>query len=858
MKTIISSLILLVFCTNNVYSQWITITSPTSNSLYSVFFTDASTGYISGTTSGIVIKTTNGGTSWIFNNTGSGNSYYDMYFLNALTGFISGSTRQVVKTTNSGTNWDIMTSGSGTLYSISFPSSVAYGVGGSPASFIKSTDFGNNWTTLTAPSTNILRGVYFINGTVGWVCGDYGTIMYTTDGGFSWIPQNQSSSYTFEKLRIHSLTNGFICGSPGIMRTTNSGTNWFSVYSGGYIYDIYFINSITGWGVGSAGKIVKSTDNGNTWLVQSSGVTSTLNAIHMADANTGYIVGSGGILLKTTNGGGVPIVPVFQKIVNSQLNEQGYFGSYDVGDFDNDGFNDILIGQFNDACWTCSYPLSIFRNINGTFTKITTGPIASQLARASGIYWADYDNDGKLDVFVGQQVSTNNFLFHNEGNGNFTKVISGSIVNDGGDSRGNAWADYDKDGWLDLFVCNCINKTNSLFHNNGNGTFTKVTSGTIVNEVGNSRGAAWGDYDNDGWQDLFVTNYQGEKDYLFHNNGNGTFTKILNGPMVNDNKWGTSCSWADYNNDGWLDLCVTNSNDYINLFLNTGFGNFILSSTTPNLEQGTTSNPSWGDYNNDGWLDLFVARGNGGNLLFRNNTQGNFVRITNEELTNENGSAGGFFDYNNNGKLDLIITKYFNGYNSIFNNLGNTGNYITIKLIGCLANTTKSNLNAIGARITIKAGSLSMIREVGSEKPSMLWQHFGLGSTSIIDSIIIKWPSGVINKLSNVAVNQTLLLDECLLAVEKNTKPAVYSLSQNYPNPFNPSTKIEYSLLKSTHVKLIIYDLNGKTINVLVNSNQQPGIYKILIESQDLASGVYFYKLETDDFIDVKKMVVLK
>jgi hypothetical protein len=164
-----------------------------------------------------------------------------------------------------------------------------------------------------------------------------------------------------------------------------------------------------------------------------------------------------------------------------------------VDDYDKDGYLDILIGQFNDGCWTCSYPLSIFHNnTNGTFTKITSGPIASQLARASGISWADYDNDNKIDVFVGQQVSSNNFLFHNEGNGNFSKITSGIIVNDGGESRGNAWSDYDKDGNLDLFISNHFDRVNSLYHNNGNGSFTKITSGTIVNEIGNSRGCAWG------------------------------------------------------------------------------------------------------------------------------------------------------------------------------------------------------------------------------------------------------------------------------------------------------------------------------------------------------------------------------
>lgn len=870
MKTIISSLILLVFCTNNVYSQWIPITSPTFSSLYSVFFTDASTGYISGTTSGIVIKTTNGGTSWIFNNTGSGNSYYDMYFLNALTGFISGSTRQVVKTTNSGTNWDIVTSGSGTLYSISFPSSVAYGVGGSPASFIKSTDFGNNWTTLTAPSTNILRGAYFINGTVGWVCGDYGTIMYTTDGGFSWIPQNQSSSYTFEKLRIHSLTNGFICGSPGIMRTTNSGTNWFNVYSGGYIYDIYFLNSITGWGVGSAGKIVKSTDNGNTWLVQSSGVTSTLNAIHMANANTGYIVGSGGVLLKTTNGGGVITPPCFTKITNSPVvNDNSWSEGCAWGDYDNDGDQDLLVTSYKDGCSTCKYPLLLYRNDgSNNFTKITTGPVANEITSALGCAWGDYDNDSKLDLFVCTSYGQNNLLFHNLGNGNFEKIQTGSIVNDPSFSVACAWIDYNKDSFLDLFVVNHNNENDFLYQNNGNGTFTKVLAGPLVNDGTTGRSCTVADYDNDGWPDIFITCFLGQSNRLYHNNG-GTFT-LTSGVIPPDFVSSSGCAFADYDNDGWMDLFVTNWTTSNILYHNNG-GTFSIVNSPVNETGNQSFGCTWIDYDNDGNLDLIVTNYNNLSFLYKNIGNGNFIKITSETMTQEisYGLGNSVSDINLDGKMDIFVANNGTstaGYNDLLfiNSCTGIGNYIGLKLKGCTSGSLKSNYSGIGARVKVKSGSKTYIKDLstgtGFHSQNMLWLNFGLGSSSSIDSIIVNWPSGNVQKFSNIASNQYYLIDECLVGVISNNVeiPTSFSLLQNYPNPFNPSTTIEYWLLKSTYIKLLIYDINGEVIKVLVNSNQKPGIYKILIESQDLASGVYIYKLETNEFSDVKKMVLLK
>jgi hypothetical protein len=156
-------------------------------------------------------------------------------------------------------------------------------------------------------------------------------------------------------------------------------------------------------------------------------------------------------------------------------------------------------------------------------------------------------------------------------------VTSGRIVADGGSSFGAAWADYDNDGFLDLFVAN-QNQKNFLYHNNGDGTFTKITSGAIVNDIGYSWGAAWADYDNDGSIDLFVANGppsgSGQNDFLYRNNGDGTFTKITTGSLVNDGAAGDGCAWGDFNNDGFPDLFVTNLNDQNNLlYRNNGNSN---------------------------------------------------------------------------------------------------------------------------------------------------------------------------------------------------------------------------------------------------------------------------------------------
>lgn len=864
---LISTLSFLPF--TNIYPQWIQLTSPSTNNLYCTYFNNALTGYLGGATVGNVIKTTDGGVSWLFTSTGTSNTFYDIVFLDLLNGFVVGSNKQVIRTTNGGGNWNIKTSGTGTHYSISFPSAtVGYAAGGFPTVIDKSLDGGNNWTAITPPTSNTLRGVFFVNSTVGWFCGYSGTIWKTTDGGISWIPQTQSSSYNFEKIYFKDLSTGFVVGSNGtILKTTNGGTSWNAVSSGttNYLYNLYYISPNICWAIGASGKIQKTTDDGNTWYQQNSpSGTATYYGIHMVDANTGYIVGSGGILLKTTNGGGVITPPVFQKITTGSIVTDQYSCTGAAwGDYDNDGYQDLVVTPWNDNCWSCNYPILMYHNNgNGTFTRVTNNIITQITTKAIGLAWGDYDNDGRLDLFMARHLSAglNNLLFHNEGNGNFTQVTTGIIVNDG-DGLCPAWSDYDRDGWLDLFLAKGFDRANALYHNNGNGTFTKVTSGGIVNDIAYSRGCAWGDYDNDGWPDLFVVNYEGQNDFLYHNNGNGTFTRILSGPEVNDGLWGSTCAWADYDNDGKLDLFVTNNNTNNKLFHNDGENNFTLTSLQPSLDGGFSYGANWTDYNNDMFIELFAARVGLTNLLYRNNGGSSFTFASNEIVTQEGtlGQTGVWGDYNNDGKMDLFVTNMGGGSvpNYLYRNIGTSGNYLICKLRGCVLNKS-----AIGARIKIRVGNLYLIREIsgGNMSQNMLWQHFGLGNNTVVDSIIVYWTTGNIQILTNVAANQSILIDECLVGVTNNNNniPDKYELLQNYPNPFNPITTIEYSIIKSTNVRLSVYDIDGRLLKVLVDQKLSEGNYKTSFDGTGFASGVYIYKIETDEFASAKKMILMK
>ena len=559
--------------------------------------------------------------------------------------------------------------------------------------------------------------------------------------------------------------------------------------------------------------------------------------------------------------------PYFQKITTGQIaTDISSTSMVAWADYNNDNYQDVVVVPWNDICWPCTYPVLIYKNNgDGTFTR-EINAIGQEVIYGNGAAWGDYDNDGKIDLYITRYFNTTNLLFHNEGNGTFSKVLNaGSIVTDALSSAGCSWGDYNKDGWIDMFVANGQGQNDALYKNNGNRTFTKINNDPIVLDAAESRSCSWGDYNNDTWPDMFVVTYAGQSDMLYSNNGNGTFTRIFNSGTTNDALYGSGCSWSDYDNDGWLDLYVTNNNANNMLYHNERNGTFTLSGTLPSFESGFSYIANWGDFDNDGWIDLFVPKrtvngSNPLNALFKNVNGVGFTKITNDVIGLEGGAcdAGAWTDYNNDGKLDIYIP---NGSRNplmaayFYKNISTTGNYITLKLKGC-----NLNKSAIGARIKIVDGSTKIIREVsgGNCTQNMLWQHIGLGNITNIDSVIVYWTTGNISKLSNVSANQLLTVDECVIGIINNQLPVKFELKQNYPNPFNPVTQIEYSLLRSGLVKLNIYDVNGKLVKNIVNENQSFGTYRYDFDGSGLSSGVYIYEIATPDFYDTKKMILVK
>ena len=481
-------------------------------------------------------------------------------------------------------------------------------------------------------------------------------------------------------------------------------------------------------------------------------------------------------------------------------------------DCDNDGKLDIITvnGSTIDRFKQGGDPLITLYHQEGKlkFRDITASARLVHKGWGMGVAVADYDNDGLPDIYV--SGFGGNALYHNLGNCKFEDVTDRAGLAVGGFSTGAAWADYDGDGKVDLFVTryvhfdmdnlpvfgsdekNCRFKgilvqcgpwgmqgeSDFLFHNLGNGKFEDVSEKAGVSDAKHryGLGVIWGDYDNDGWPDLYVANDAGPN-YLYHNKRDGTFEDVamlggaaLSGDGLEQGSMGVD--FGDYLHEGRLSIFVTNFTEQADtLYHNLGPGGFEDVSWRAKLAQPTFLPVGWGtgffDMDNDGWIDIMAVNGHvypqmdnvpGGAryqepiLLFRNLRDGTFEDVSSTLAGIETGSQRGaaFGDINNDGNVDVLIMNIGKPPTLLLNQGGNRNHGVLFKLVG-----TKSNRMAIGARITLKAGNLSQTGEVRAGG-SYLSQndprvHFGLGQEARIDEVSIRWPSGKIETVRPVA-----------------------------------------------------------------------------------------------------------
>lgn len=386
-----------------------------------------------------------------------------------------------------------------------------------------------------------------------------------------------------------------------------------------------------------------------------------------------------------------------------------------AADFDNDGDQDIYSHNFIQSTL---YRLDDFVYVDAN--EQTNAGVA--LAKGTGASWGDYDNDGHVDIALTAFPGIN-VLLHNNGDGTFTNLQQEAQLPLAASAMGNAFGDYDNDGDLDLAAAAVTrNDLSVLFRNNGDGTFTDVTvAANIVLEPGSSNApVTWGDYDNDGYLDLFISEVLlgSEKVvparmYLFHNNQDGTFTDVT------------------------VAAGLLSPPPDANEFWDAGFA----------------------DYDHDGDLDLYVA-GGGANQFWRNNGDGTFVDVAPSLGVDLPGRYVGvaWADYDNDHDLDMYVMRH-GGANSLFQNTGGSNNWLYIDLTG-----TVSNRDGIGTRVTITIGGEIQIREARAGRGFFTQDsktlEFGLGTAAIVDSVTIQWPSGIVTELASVPANQVLSIVE--------------------------------------------------------------------------------------------------
>ncbi len=434
-----------------------------------------------------------------------------------------------------------------------------------------------------------------------------------------------------------------------------------------------------------------------------------------------------------------------------------------VGDYDNDGWDDLFV-----TCWGQN---TLYRNNgNGTFTDVTARVgLLQQAPRPrwnTGCCFVDYDRDGHLDLFVANYVDLDlaatpatgsgpychwkgvpvmcgprglppaaNFLYHNNGNGTFTDVTekAGILRTPGHYSLTALTGDFDNDGWPDIYVA-CDSTPSILYHNNHDGTFTDIAipAGCAFNEDGRAQagmGATAGDYDGDGWLDIFKTNFSDDTSSLYRNNGDGTFSDAtFSAGLGLNTKWlGWGCGFADLDNDGWPDIFLANGHVY------------------PELEKAGLD-----DYKEP-------------KVVYRNLGNGQF-----EDVSKAAGpgvqlrrSARGvaFGDFDNDGDIDIVINNMNDPPTLLRNDLASPNHWLKIKVVG-----TRSNRSGIGARVRVVTGNHAQIDEVRSGgsyvSQNDLRLHFGLGGAPKADMVEIRWPSGTVDTLRDVEADQIIWVEE--------------------------------------------------------------------------------------------------
>jgi Tol biopolymer transport system component len=460
---------------------------------------------------------------------------------------------------------------------------------------------------------------------------------------------------------------------------------------------------------------------------------------------------------------------------NAVAVDGGLSRGFTWGDLDGDGDPDLVVAN------SASQPEFVYRNDGAdAFTQLFDTPVALGAGDTEGASLADYDGDGDLDLLVTDQFDEPLRLYRNEDGGEFHEARAGDL-GDGTPFSANSacWADYDLDGDLDVFVVQRDGRDDLLFRNRGDGTFARVREDPVAASGGDGRACAWGDVDGDGDPDLYVGNFlegrQKARNFLFLNQSGG-FRRVAVGPPVEDRGRTYGTSFIDADNDGDLDLFVSNiaRDDRNALYLNDGSGGFTALVDDPLVAAGgrPSKGHTWGDFDLDGDLDVYIANGTEAdvdvrNFLFLNDGRGRFSAVRHGPPVEraDTSAAAAWADYDRDGDLDLFVTSWGgNDEDNVLLRNETTGrHWLTIALRG-----TGSNRQGIGARVRLavrRGGELHwqtrwLWPSTGYASQNEPVVHFGLGAAERVAELQVIWPSGVVDRRRDLTADRLYVVVE--------------------------------------------------------------------------------------------------